>query len=324
MQFPSRAILAILSLLVWAGQAAASEPYPSKPIRFIVPYPAGGPTDILGRAVAQRLDAAWGQPVVVDNRPGASGNLGSDMVAKAPPDGYTIGLGNNATHATNASLYAKMPYDTVADFSPITLVASVTNVVTIHPSVPARTLQDLIALAKAQPGVLDYASTGSGSAAHLTGEMFKRMADVDMVHIPYRGSAPAVTDLLSGQVKLMFATLPTVLPHIQAGRLRALATTGAQRSSFLPDIPTVSEAGLSGFESDAWFGILAPVGTPRPIIDQLNRAIITGLQAPEVRQRLAEQGFDVVTSTPKAFARHIEREMTKWAKIVQESGAHVD
>jgi tripartite-type tricarboxylate transporter receptor subunit TctC len=319
-----RRIAAVAGLLALVAGTAAAQTYPSKPVRFIVPYPAGGATDILGRTVGQKLSERWGQPVVVENRAGAGGNLGSDLVAKAAPDGYTIGLGNNATHATNASLYPTMPYDTERDFAPVSLLAAVTNVLVVNPQVRAKTVADLVRIAKAEPGRLDYASTGSGSAAHLTGELFKTAAGIEMVHVPYRGGPPAVTDLVSGQVKAMFATAPSVLPQIQAGRLTALAVTSARRQPGLPDVPTVAESGFPGFESDAWFAVFAPAGTPAEIVARLNADIRAVLAQPEVVARLKEQGFEVATSTPDELRRHVTAEIAKWGAVVKASGAKPD
>lgn len=308
---------------VLAG-AAAAQTYPSQPVRLVVPYPAGGPTDVLGRVIAQKLTESLGQPVVVDNRPGASGNVGSDLVAKAVPDGYTLVLGNNATHATNESLFPNMPYRTLRDFAPIILVATVTNMVTVNPGVPATSIAELVALAKRQPGKLNYGSTGNGSAAHLIGEMFKGTAGIDLVHVPYRGSAPAVTDLLSGQVQVMFATLPTVLPHVQADKLRGLAVTAARRLPSLPNVPTLAEAGYPGLVADAWFGLFAPASTPAAIVARLNAETAKGLQAADARDTLAKQGFALTSSTPAEFAEHVRGEVAKWAKVIKDSGAKVD
>jgi tripartite-type tricarboxylate transporter receptor subunit TctC len=318
-------LLAIVGLfLAFTPGPVDAQAWPSRPVRLVVPYPAGGPTDILGRVIAQKLTESLGQPVTVDNRPGASGNLGSDLVAKAAPDGYTLVLGNNATHATNESLFPNMPYQTLRDFAPIALVATVTNMVTVHPSVPARSVAELVAHAKANPGKLNYGSTGNGSAAHLIGELFKTAAGVDIVHVPYRGSAPAVTDLLAGQVQMMFATLPTVLPHVQDNKLRGLAITAASRLASQPAVPTLGESGFSGLVADAWFGLLAPVGTPADIINRLAQDTIKGVQAEDARRTLAAQGFEVTTSGAPQFAEHIRGEIAKWAKVIRDSGAKVD
>jgi len=306
------------------GSSAAAQAWPSKPIRLVVPYPAGGPTDILGRVIAQRLSEALGQPVTVDNRPGASGNLGSDLVAKAAPDGYTLVLGNNATHATNESLFPNMPYQTLRDFAPVALVASVTNMVTVHPSLPVRSMAELVAHAKANPGKLNYGSTGNGSAAHLIGELFKTTAGVDIVHVPYRGSAPAVTDLLAGQVQVMFATLPTVLPHVQDNKLRGLAVTAPARLASQAGVPTLVESGFPGFVADAWFGLLAPAGTPVDIVTRLSQETVKAAQAEESRRTLAAQGFEVTTASAVAFGDHIRAEIAKWAKVIRDSGAKID
>ena len=320
----ARFVALVALLLGLAPVSADAQAWPSRPVRLVVPYPAGGPTDILGRVIAQKLSEALGQPVTVDNRPGASGNLGSDLVAKAPADGYTLVLGNNATHATNESLFPNMPYQTLRDFTPIALVATVTNMVTVHPSVPARSVADLVAHAKANPGKLNYGSTGNGSAAHLIGELFKATAGVDMVHVPYRGSAPAVTDLLAGQVQMMFATLPTVLPHVQDNKLRGLAITAPVRLASQPAVPTLVESGFSGLVADAWFGLLAPAGTPAEIINRLAPETVKAVQAEDSRRTLMAQGFEVTTSTPAQFAEHIRVEIAKWAKVIRDSGAKVD
>lgn len=317
------ALIAVATPAVLAGSAAAQS-YPTQPVRLVVPYPAGGPTDVLGRVIAQKLTESLGQPVVVDNKPGASGNIGSDLVAKAAPDGYTLVLGNNATHATNESLFPNMPYRTLRDFTPVILVATVTNMVTVHPGVAAKSVAELVALAKQQPGKLNYGSTGNGSAAHLIGELFKSTAGVDLVHVPYRGSAPAVTDLLSGQVQVMFATLPTVLPHVQAGKLRGLAVTAAKRLPSLPDVPTLAEAGFSGLVADAWFGLFAPANTPAAIVSRLNAETAKAVQAADARDSLAKLGFEVTSSTPAQFTEHVRGEVGKWAKVIQDSGAKVD
>ena len=304
------------------GQAPAA--YPTKPIRLVVPFPPGGATDILAREVAKHLTDAWGQSVVVDNRPGAGGNIGSELVAKSPPDGYTLEMGTVGTHAINTSLYSKMPYDHIKDFVPVILVAGVPNVLEVNPSVPVNSVQELIAYAKANPGKLNFASSGSGTSIHLSGELFKVMAGVQMTHIPYKGSAPALADLIGGQVQLMFDNLPPSLPQIKAGKLRALAVTSATRAPALPDVPTVAEAGLPGFEASSWFGVLAPAGTPPAIVTKLNAEIAKWLTTPEAKEKLASVGANIAGGTPEDFARHIQAETAKWAKVVKESGAKVD
>ncbi len=314
--------LAALALTV--PLLAAGQSYPSKPIRIVVPFPPGGATDILARAVGVELTRAWGQPVPVENRPGAGGNIGADMVAKAAPDGYTLVMGTVGTHAINMSLYSKMPYDTVKDFAPVTLVASVPNILVVHPSLPVKTVHDLIELAKSKPGQIYFASSGNGTSIHLAGELFKTMAGVNMVHVPYKGSAPAVADLLGGQVSCMFDNMPSSLPHVKAGKLRGIAVTSARRSPATPDLPTIAEAGLPGYEASSWFGILAPAGTPREIVTKLNQTIVASLQTPEMRERLSSQGAEPVGDTPEEFAAYIKSEIAKWAKVVKASGAKLD
>ena len=320
--------LAVGALLAFSALAAApmagAQAYPAKPIRIVVPFPPGGATDILARAVAQKLTDAWGQAVVVDNRPGAGGNIGSEIVAKAAPDGYTLEMGTVGTHAINASLYAKMPYDHVKDFAPVILVAGVPNVLVVNPSLPVSSVQELIAYAKANPGKLNFASSGNGTSIHLAGELFKVMAGVQMTHIPYKGSAPALQDLIGGQVQLMFDNLPPSLPHIKAGKLRALAVTSATRSSALPDTPTIAESGLPGFEASSWFGVLAPAGTPPAIIAKLNAEIAAWLASPEAKEKMLALGANIGGGSPEDFARHIAAETAKWQKVVKASGAKVD
>jgi len=314
-----------VSAFALAAIAGAQAPaYPTKPIRLVVPFPAGGATDILAREVAKHLTDAWGQSVVVDNRPGAGGNIGSELVAKAAPDGYTLEMGTVGTHAINASLYSKMPYDHVRDFVPVILVAGVPNVLEVNPALPVNSVQELIAYAKANPGKLNFASSGSGTSIHLSGELFKVMAGVQMMHVPYKGSAPALQDLIGGQVQLMFDNLPPSLPQIKAGKLRALAVTSAARAPALPDTPTVAEAGLPGFEASSWFGVLAPAGTPPEIVNKLNAEIAKWLASPGAKEKLANVGANIAGGTPEDFARHIQAETTKWAKVVKESGAKVD
>jgi tripartite-type tricarboxylate transporter receptor subunit TctC len=315
---------AATALFVFALLANAQAPYPNKPIRLVVPFPAGGTTDILARAAAQRLTETTGQPVVVDNRPGAGGNIGAELVAKSAPDGYTLLMGTVGTHAINASLYARMPFDHMRDFAPVILVAGVPNVLVVNPSVPANSVQELIAYGKANPGKLNFASSGSGTSIHLAGELFKTMSGVQMTHVPYKGSAPALADLIGGQVQLMFDNLPSALPQIKAGKLRALAVTSAQRSAALPDVPTVAEGGLPGFDATSWFGILAPAGTPKDIIAKLNGEVAKWLASAEAKEKLASQGAIAAGQSPEDFTRHIAAETAKWQKVVKDSGAKVD
>jgi tripartite-type tricarboxylate transporter receptor subunit TctC len=317
-----RAAFAAMTLLLAAG--AWAQAYPTKPIRLVVPFPAGGTTDILARQVAQRLSVSLGQSVIVDNRPGAAGNIGSDLVAKSAPDGYTLLMGTVGTHAINPSLYTRMPYDHVKDFVPIVLVAGVPNVLEVTPSLPVNSVADLIKLAKEKPGQLNFASSGSGTSIHLSGELFKTMAGVDMMHVPYKGSAPAVTDLMGGQVQLMFDNLPSSLAQIKAGKLRAIAVTSAQRAPALPNMPTIAESGLPGFEASSWFGMLAPAGTPSAIVARLNADVNQWLQTAEAKEKLLAQGAVAAGGTPEQFAAHIRAETEKWAKVVKVSGAKVD
>ena len=299
-------VVAVCAVSLFApSPALAQADYPSKPIRLVVPFPPGGTTDILARAVAQKLTEAWHQQVIVDNRPGAGGNIGSDLVAKSPPDGYTLEMGTVGTHAINPSLYARMPYDAQKDFTPVILVAGVPNVLEVNPSLPVHTVQELIAYAKANPGKLNFASSGNGTSIHLSGELFKAMTGVQMTHVPYKGSAPALADLAGGQVQLMFDNLPSSLGLIKGGKLRAIAVTSTTRSSALPDIPTIAESGLPGYEASSWFGVLAPAKTPPAIVDKLNAAIGAWLASPEAKEKLASQGAVAAGGTPRAFADYI-------------------
>jgi tripartite-type tricarboxylate transporter receptor subunit TctC len=318
------AVFAIALSSALAAAGAVAQTYPMQPIKIVVPFTAGGTTDILARTLGQKLGESLHQPVIVENRPGAGGNIGADVVAKSKPDGYTLVMGTIGTQSINASLYEKMPYDSARDFAPITLVAIVPNILMVHPSVPAKSVGELIQLAKSKPGVLNFASSSTGGSPHLSGEMFKQMTGVDIVHVPYKGSAPAITDLLGGQVSMMFDNMPSGLPHVKAGKLRALGVTSAKRSAAAPEIPTIAESGVPGYEVDSWFGILAPAGTPREIVNKLNVEIVRILRMPEVKQRLAEQGAEPVGNTPEQFAEHIRKETIKWARVVKASGAKVD
>ncbi len=313
-----------LVVLAVIAAAAGAQVYPTKPIRLVVPFPPGGTTDILAREVGQRLSLSLGQSVVVDNRPGAAGNIGSELVAKSAPDGYTLLMATVGTHAINPSLYAKMPYDHVKDFAPVILVASVPNVLEVTPSLPVYSVADLIKLAKEKPGQINFASSGSGTSIHLSGELFKTMAGVDMTHVPYKGSAPALADLIGGQVQVMFDNLPSSLPQIKAGKLRAIAVTSAERAPALPNVPTIAESDLPGFEATSWFGLVAPAGTPPAIIARINTDVNQWLQSSEAKEKLLAQGAVAAGGTPEQFAAYIHAETEKWARVVKASGARVD
>ena len=304
------------------AQGAAT--YPSKPVKIIVPFAPAGTTDIVARAVANDLSKAFGQTFSIENRAGAGGNLGSDAVAKAAPDGYTLLVGAVSPQAINVSLYPNMPYDVMRDFEHITLLAAVPNLLEVHPGVPVNTVKELIEYARARPGKLAYASSGSGTSIHLSAELFKTMTGVDMLHVPYKGSAPAVTDLIAGQVQVMFDNLPSSLQQVKAGKLRPIAVTTSRRSPVLPDVPTVAESGLPGYEASSWFGMHAPAKTPRDIINKLYAATAKSLRTPEMIERLSSQGADPVGNTPEQFTDFIRLEIAKWAKVVKASGAKVE
>ena len=302
-----------------AGAAFAQAGYPSKPVRMVVPSSAGGGTDIVARIIAPELSKRLGQQVVIDNRPGAGTMIGIEVAAKSPPDGYTLLMGLS-TLAINSALYKKVPYDPQRDFAPITQAVSSASIIVVHPSIPVKTLKELIAFARARPDQLNYASAGTGTYPHMTMELFLSMAKLKMVHIPYKGTAPAMIDMVAGQVATMAATILTGMPQIRAGRLRPLAITSAARSPIVPDIPTVAEAGLPGYESVQWYGMLAPARTPRDIITRLHGEATRVLQQPEIKARFAGDGADPVGSTPEEFSRYIQSELTKWAKVAREAG----
>jgi len=315
--------LAAAALIATAGGALA-QTYPAKPVRMIVPFPAGGATDIVARLIAQKLTESWRVQVLVDNRGGAGGTIGSDIAAKSPPDGYTILMATSSTHAIAPSLYTKLAYDPVRDFAPVTLVASATVLLAVHPSLPTRSVKDLIALAKREPDALSFASSGNGGISHLIGEHFKSVAGIRMLHVPYKGDTPALIDLVSGQVQLMFGTAVSFLPYVKSGRLNALAVTNPRRSPIVPNVPTVAESGLPGFEALQWFGIFAPAGTPKDVVAKLNADIVKAARLPDVRERMTTLGADVVGNTPVEFAAFQKADTAKWAKVVKASGAKID
>jgi len=316
----NRSIIFVLALAAGLAQA---QTYPSRPLRMIVPFPPGGPTDITGRTISSKLSERFGQPVVVDNRPGASTVIGTDLVAKAPADGYTLLLGSNSI-ALQPLLQAKLPYDPARDLAPVILAARIPNVLVIHPSVPATTVAEFIALAKAKPGSINYASVGNATGPHLFGELFRSLTGVDIVHVPYKGTAPAVNDLLGGQVQALFDSLATALPNIRAGKLRALGVTSLQRSRAAPDIPTLAESGAPGYEATGWFGVLAPAGTPPEVIARLNAEIGAILRLPEVEERFIQFGAEGGGGSPGDFAAFIRAESVKWGRIIREAGIHAD
>ena len=324
MKFTAFTLLAIaLALVTLRGGAHAAE-YPTKPVRMLVGFAPGGGTDTTARTIAQPLSEALGQQVVVDNRPGAAGNIATDIASKSPPDGYTVLMGTIAALAINPSLYKSLPFDPVRDFEPVTLAVSSTNVLAVHPSVPAKNVRELIALAKAQPGKLSYGSSGVGGAGHLAGVLFDSLAGTRMVHIPYKGGAPAMIALIGGEVQLVFATAETAVPQIKSGKIRALGVTMAKRTALLPDLPTIAEGGLAGYEANNWYGILLPAKTPRAIVERLHRETVKVLNTPAIKEQLFRQGLDASPSTPQEFSAYIKSEMAKWSKVVRASGAKAE
>lgn len=327
MKRPILAALAAIGLAICAFPASAQAPadYPSRPVRMIVPFPPGGTTDIFARVIGERLSRSLGQQVVIENRGGAGGNIGTDAVAKAEPDGYTLVMGTVGTHAINPTLYAKMPYDALKDFAPVAFAAGVPNLLVVNPQkVKATTVKEFIEEAKASGRKLSMASSGNGTSIHLSGELFKQLTGVDMVHVPYRGSGPAITDLLAGQVDVMFDNLPSCIEHARSGSLRAIAVTSARRTSALPNVPTVAEAGVAGFDASSWFAVFAPARTPQAIVDKLNAEIRKAIDSPELKERFDQVGGEAKPFSPAELRAFVEAEHAKWAKVVKASGAKVD
>ncbi|MFN7086697.1 MAG: tripartite tricarboxylate transporter substrate binding protein [Burkholderiales bacterium] len=311
------ALFAIAALPA-AAQTVPGGAYPARTVRIIVPYAAGGNTDITARAIGSRLGEAFGQQVIVDNRPGGATNIGSELAAKAAPDGYTLLMGG-ASNAINMTLYAKPPYDTLRDFAPVVLCVKGANVLSVHPSLPARSLRQLVALAKARPGQLNFASSGPGGSNHMAGELFKMMAGIDLQHVPYKGNAPALTDTVAGHVEMLFSGVPALLPHLNSGRLRAIAIGSLQRFAALPAVPTFDESGLAGYEATTWFGLMAPVKTPKDVTARLNAEIVKILAAPDIRNRFVNEGLEPIGGTQEEFARFIRDEIGKYAKVIKAS-----
>lgn len=303
---------------------AVAAAYPDKPIRIVVPYPPGGPTDILARTLGEKMSAALRQPILIDNRAGAGGAIGSELVAKAPPDGLTLVWGTTGSHAINPSLYPKLAYDPLKDFAGITLVAQGTNVLVVHPSLPARSVRELIALARAQPGRLNFSSAGNGATSHLAGEMFRLHSGASITHVPFKGASPAITALLSGEVEMAILDIPALLPHIRSGRMRALGVASLKRSAVLPSVPTLHESGLTGFDASSWHALLAPARTPKEIVTRLHAEVRAALSDPTVAERLAAHGVVPIGNTPDEFAAFLRNEIARWAKVVKQSGSKVD
>lgn len=306
--------------LTVAAMPLCAQNYPTKTVRMVVPFSPGGSTDVTARILAQKLSAAWRQQVIVDNRAGAGGNIGAESVARAAPDGYTLLLATTGVMAINHKLYKSLPYDSLKDLAPVTQIGGLPLILIVHPSLPAKSVRDLVAMAKAKPGELSFASSGVGSATHMTAELFRMTAGVDMVHVPYKGSGQAMTDLISGQVGVAFDQITSSIGHVQAGRLRALAVTSARRFPSVPNLPTVAEAGVAGYESVSWNGIAAPARTPRDVIDAIQREVARALQQPDMKERFLKDGIEPIGSTPEQFAAHIRSERAKWEKVVDRAG----
>ena len=321
--FASVAALVLLACGFAAASGAWAQAYPAKPVRLVVAFPPGGGIDSVTRLLAPKLTEALGQQMIVDNRVGASGNIGTDYVAKSAPDGYTV-LMAYASHASNAALFTKLPYDTVRDFQPVSLIGAVPHVILVNPSLPVKNLTELIRLAKARPGEITYSSPGNGTPLHLAAELLKVTAGIDIRHIPYKGASPAMVSTMSGETQLTITTFVVATPLVKAGRLRAIAVASAKRVSTFPSLPTVAESGIKGTESNSWYGMLVPAGTPRPVVDRLHAALLKALAAPDVRARFAEQSVEISGSTPEEFDRLIRDEIAKWSKVVKASGAKAD
>jgi tripartite-type tricarboxylate transporter receptor subunit TctC len=319
-----RHVTLIAAIALAASTATAFAQYPSKPIKLVVPFPPAGSTDLSARAIAGKLQERLGHPVVIENKPGAGGNIGGEQAAKSPPDGYTLFVGTVGTNAINSSLYSKMPYDHLKDFAPVVLLSKTPNVLVVNPSLPVNSVQDVIRLAKAKPGELTFASSGVGTSIHMSGELFKAMTGTQMTHVPYKGSGPMLIDIMSGQVNMAFDNLSAAIQHIKAGKLKAIATTGTVRPPTLPDLPTVQEAGLAGYDSTSWNAIFAPAGTPRDVIDRLNRELNAILSSAETRKFFADQGAEAGGGTPEQLGAFVRAETAKWAKVVKDSGAKAD
>ena len=314
----------IACFLACAVSPAFAQNYPTKPVRFIVPFAPGGGSDLVARTVAQKLTEALGQTVVVDNRTGAAGSIGAELAAKSPPDGHTLLLGSNGPLAINPHLYPKLPYDAERDFAPVALVTVMPFLLVTHPALPVRSVKELVALAKSRPGQLNYGSPGNGSTTHLANELLKSMTGISIAHVPYKGVAPAATDLISGQTQMMSGDLSTLLPHVKSGRMRAIAVTSARRSSLLPDMPTIAESGVPGYEASGWFGVLVPAATPAAIVERLNTATVKGLAAADARDRLGALGGEVAGGSPAQFGAYVRQESAKWGKVIRAIGLKAD
>jgi tripartite-type tricarboxylate transporter receptor subunit TctC len=325
MPFPTALAGALLAAAAAAvAPSAAAQAFPSKQIRMVVTFPTGGAPDILARTISEKLDPAWGQTLIVDNKPGAGGNIGAEFVARAPADGHTLVMGTVGTHSINGSLYAKIPYDMVKDFAPVTLIASTPNLLVVNNDVPAKNLQELIALAKARPGQLTYGSPGIGTSVHVSGELFNSLAGVKTTHVPYKGRQMAIPDLLGGSITMMFDNMPSAIPVVREGKLRAIGVTSAKRSPSAPEIPTIAEQGLPGFEATSWFAVFAPAGTPRPVVDRLHAEIVRIFNLPDVQAKMRTLGLDPILGGPEELARTQQSEIAKWAKVIRDSGAKAE